>query len=190
MRTRWLKWLGSAGLLLAVQACVVRDTRPVNLGYGYGYGTGYASAGVTVGEPSPYTVSSLPPEPLYEQMTVSPGHGHVWIDGYWHWNGYEWVWVGGRWIREQGAAYVYVQPHYDYTAGTYVYKPGYWSSRARVPRGWNVRDHRDGRPTVVAPPPGGVRPTRDHRYPPPPPPTPGTYQPPNRSTYQPPPPRR
>ena len=89
MRTRCLSWIGCAGLLLALQACVVHDTRTVNSGYGYGYGAGYASAAVTVGEPPPHTVSSLPPEPLYEQMTVSPGYGHVWIDGSWHWNGAE-----------------------------------------------------------------------------------------------------
>jgi hypothetical protein len=175
MRTRWLSWLGSAGLLLAVQACVVRDTRPVNTGYGYGPSAGYATAGVTVGEPAPAAVSSLPPEPLYEQMTVSPGFGYVWIDGSWHWNSYEWVWVSGRWVREQGAAYVYVQPAYDYSAGRYVYTPGYWASRDRVPQGWSVRDHRDGRPAVVAPPPGAERPPpasigrpapREHRGPP------------------------
>jgi len=182
MRTRWPRWIGGAGLALAVQACVVHDTRPVNPGYGYGYGVGRASGTVSVGEPSPYTVSNLPPEPLYEQMTVSPGYGYVWIDGSWHWNSYEWVWVGGRWVREQGAQYVYVQPSYDYANGAYVYTPGYWASRDRVPRGWNVRDHRDGRPTVVAPPPGAVHPPpealrrpREHRSPmpyaqPPPPP--------------------
>src|SRR5688572_5267684 len=195
MRMPWLLWMGSAGLLLAAQACVVRDTTPATIGYGYGYGyaygyeTGYASGGVTVGEPSPYAVSSMPPEPLYEQMTASPGYGHVWIDGYWHWNSYEWVWVGGRWVREQGAEYVYVQPYYDYTEGAYVYMPGYWASRDRVPRGWKVRDHRDGRPTVVAPPPGGVRPPPGTIRPPrdPRPPTTGTYQPPSPGTYQPPP---
>ncbi len=113
MRTRWLSRLtvvGCAGLLWAASACVVGDTRAVNGGYGYGYASASASAGVGVGEPSTATVSSLPPEPLYEQMTVSPGFGYVWIDGYWHWNSYEWVWVSGRWVREQGAAYVYVQP--------------------------------------------------------------------------------
>jgi hypothetical protein len=167
---RWLSWIGAASLVLAT-ACVVHDTSPVNMGYGYGSVSGHASGGVGVGEPSPYTVSSLPPEPLYEQMTGSPGYGHVWIDGYWHWNSYEWVWVSGRWVREQGAQYVYVQPYYDYANGAYVYTPGYWSSRDRVPRGWYVRDHRDGRPTVVAPPPGAVRPAgRPPTMPPPPPP--------------------
>src|SRR5262249_54546213 len=118
---------------------------------------GYANT--SVGEPSPAYVSSMPPEPLYEQMSASPGEGSVWIDGYWHWNGYEWVWVNGRWEREQ-LGYVYVEPYYDYLGGSFVYTPGYWSRPERAPRGWNVRDHRDGRPTIVAPPvgTGGYRP--------------------------------
>lgn len=167
------RWLGSAALVVGLgglPACVVHDTAPVNPGYGYGDGYGYgpqrfgpaagdASGGVSVGEPTPYTVSGMPPEPLYEQISTSPGDGFVWIDGYWHWNGYEWVWVNGRWERDQ-AGYVYVEPNYDYVGDQYVYTPGYWSQPQRVPRGWHVRDHRDGRPAIVAPPvaSGGYRP--------------------------------
>ena len=141
---------GAAVLGFAAQACVVRDTTPVNSGYGYGYNQPAYQASVTVGTPSPYYVSSMPPEPLYETMTASPGYGYVWIDGYWHWNGYEWTWVSGRWERQQ-EGYVYVQPYYDYVGGSYVYTPGYWSRPDRVPSGWQVRDHRDGRPAVVQP---------------------------------------
>ncbi len=111
----------------------------------------------SVGEPSPYWVSSMPPDPLYEQMTPSPGLGFVWIDGYWHWNGYEWVWVSGRWEQEQDG-YVYVEPNYDAGASGYVYTPGYWATPTQVPQGWVIRDHHDGRPTVVAPPIGGYHP--------------------------------
>ena len=107
----------------------------MNTGYGYGYGTaGRITASVSVGDAEPYYVSSMPPEPLYESMTASPGYGYVWIDGYWHWNGYEWVWVSGRWERQQ-EGYVYVQPYYDYCGGSYVYTPGYWSRPDRVPHG-------------------------------------------------------
>lgn len=153
-------WLGTAGLLAALASCVVHDTAPVNPGYGGAYGgggtmgygpPGSAPAGTSVGEPTPYYVASTPPEPLYEQMTPSPGDGYVWIDGYWHWNGYEWVWVSGRWERDQ-SGYVYVEPSYDYVGEQFVYTPGYWSQPTRVPRGWMMRDHRDGRPTIVAPP--------------------------------------
>jgi len=151
---RLAKWIGLTALALGAQACVVRDTTPVNNGYGYGYGYGPSyQASVSVGTPSPYYVSSMPPEPLYEAMSASPGYGYVWIDGYWHWNGYEWVWVSGRWEHQQ-EGYVYVQPYYDYSGGQYVYTPGYWAPHDRVPQGWQVRDHRDGRPPVVAPPSG------------------------------------
>jgi len=150
---RLAMWIGTAALGFATQACVVRDNTPVNSGYGYGYSQPAYQASVSVGTPSPYYTSSMPPEPLYESMTASPGYGYVWIDGYWHWNGYEWTWVSGRWERQQ-EGFVYVQPYYDYVGGQYVYTPGYWSRPDRVPAGWQVRDHRDGRPAVVAPPPG------------------------------------
>ena len=178
MSSRIRMWIATAGLgalTLAASACVVRET-PVNRGYGYGYAsTGY-NAGVTVGTPSPYYVSSMPPEPLYETMTSSPGYGYVWIDGYWHWSGYEWVWVPGRWTREQ-SGYVYVQPYYDWDdGGRYVYYPGHWSRPDRVSGRVRVVRHRDGRPPTGYHPPRGDRPrTRDHRdggYVPPPRPRP------------------
>ncbi|HEY0193943.1 MAG TPA: hypothetical protein VGC42_22655 [Kofleriaceae bacterium] len=163
----------AAVLSMATLACVARATPPVNPGYGYGLSTqGHASANVAVGQPAPYYVSSSPPEPLYEQMSDSPGDGSVWIDGYWHWNGYEWLWINGRWEREQ-VGYVYVEPSYDWvdTQAQYVYTPGYWAEPTRVPHGWHLRDHRDGRPTRVAPPyrpaapPGGYRPPVVYRPP-------------------------
>lgn len=145
-----------AMLALVLQACVVEAT-PVNNGYGYGYGPpsqGNAEIGVNVdATPTPYDVSSMPPEPLYEQMSASPGYGYSWIDGYWHWNQYEWVWVSGRWERGQEGR-VYVAPYYDYVSGRYVYTPGYWSAHDRVPTGWALHDRHDGRPPVYAPPSG------------------------------------
>src|SRR3954468_5188957 len=117
---RLAKVLGAAGLGLALQACVVRETAPVNSGYGYGSYNGTYQASVGVGTPQTYYVSSMPPQPLYETMTASPGYGYAWIDGYWHWNSYEWVWVSGRWERSQ-EGYAYVQPYYDYSNGSYVY---------------------------------------------------------------------
>lgn len=144
-------WTAATGLLLGAQGCVLRDNTPVNYGYASG---GYAQASVTVEQPSQYYVSSVAPEPLYEQMTASPGYGFVWIDGYWHWNGYEWVWVRGRWMR-QPEGLVYVSPYYDYTAGRYMYQPGYWSHPSRVPSGWSSYDRGPSRPRVVVPPPSG-----------------------------------
>ena len=169
MRLNLRHWIGAAGLALATQACVVPDaSQNVNAGYYPGTYTNSAS----VSTPQPYTVATMPPDPLFEQMTASPGYGQVWIDGSWHWNGYEWVWVSGRWEQEQ-VGQVYVQPYYDYVEGAYIYTPGYWSQPERLPRGSIVRDHRDGRPTYIAPvhggrPPGYTAPTPtgpNHQYP-------------------------
>ena len=211
--SRLLSSLGLAGLAFAAQACVVRDATPVNAGYGYQLGghnqTGYAQGGIYVGEPSPYSVSTLPPQPLYENMTSSPGYGHVWIDGYWDWNGYEWVWMSGRWTQDR-SGYYYVQPYYDYGyGGGYTYTPGYWTTPDRLPARGQVRDHRDGRPQIVTVPPqqpsrpgytqpGAVYPPPSHQAPPdraydPRYPSGGPSIPsappaqPSRPTYQPPP---
>lgn len=145
--------LATGALLLAGGACVVPDTPPVNSGYGYGYETRYsATATVGVGQPASHTVRSPPPEPLYERMSAPPASGLVWIDGSWHWNGFEWVWLGGRWERAQSAQLVYVQPIYDYAGGRYVYTPGHWTPRDRIPPDWRIHDRRDGRPALVEPP--------------------------------------
>jgi hypothetical protein len=161
--SKWIGTLAAGALAIGAQACVIRESPGVNRGYGYGYASAGVQGGVMVGSPSPYYVNSMPPEPLYETMTSSPGYGYVWIDGYWHWNGYEWVWMSGRWVTEQ-TGYVYITPYYDYdSGGGYVYYPGHWSRPDHVDSRVKVRDHRDGRPTTGYYP-QHERPTvRDHR---------------------------
>src|SRR6185503_2754846 len=158
--------LAALGLGFALAACVVHDPAPVNPGYWYpyGYGYGYGPPGSTadgvadVGTPTPYEVTSEAPEPLDEQQTPSPGDGYVWIDGYWHWNGYDWVWVAGRWEQQQDG-YVYVQPYYDYSGSVYVYTPGYWAPRNHLPPGWSVRGPSNGHPATIVPPASWHNPT-------------------------------
>jgi len=154
-----LTGLAFGALAVGASACVIRESPGVNRGYGYGYAQAGYQGDVMVGNPSPYYVSSMPPEALYETMTTSPGYGYVWIDGYWNWNGYEWVWVSGRWVTEQ-QGYVYVQPYYDWADdGRYVYYPGHWSHQNDLDSRVRVVDHRDGRPTT------GYYPTGNHDRP-------------------------
>jgi len=154
-----LTGLAFGALAVGASACVIRESPGVNRGYGYGYAQAGYQGDVMVGNPSPYYVSSMPPEALYETMTTSPGCGYVWIDGYWNWNGYEWVWVSGRWVTEQ-QGYVYVQPYYDWADdGRYVYYPGHWSHQNDLDSRVRVVDHRDGRPTT------GYYPTGNHDRP-------------------------
>jgi hypothetical protein len=134
------------GTLALAAGCIVHETVP----------DGTAGASISVGSTESYWVNSYPPEPLYEVMTPSPGYGYVWIDGYWHWSGYDWSWNSGRWVASR-PGYVYVAPHYDYLDGRYVYRSSYWSQRSRLPRSVRIRSYRDGRPPTYRPR------VRDHR---------------------------
>lgn len=134
----------SAALVAA--GCIVHTAAPV----------GGGAASISVGSSQSYWVNSYPPQPLYEEMTPSPGYGYVWIDGHWDWDGYDWSWVRGRWVRER-PGYVYVAPYYDYVEGRYIYRSGYWSRRSRLPRSVRIRSYRDGRPPTYR------RRVRDHR---------------------------
>jgi hypothetical protein len=148
--------VGVAGLAILASGCVVRAYSTPATATVYTSGTVHTSGAVAVDSSATYTVSNYPPEPLYEEVTVSPGYGYVWIDGYWNWNGYDWAWSTGRWVRER-SGYIYVAPYYDHVGGRYVYRGGYWSRRDRAPRHWVVRERRDGRPAVYVPT------VRDHR---------------------------
>ena len=47
-----------------------------------------------------------PPPPLRHERVPGARHGHMWIPGYWNWNGRRHVWIGGHWERER-AGYRY-----------------------------------------------------------------------------------
>lgn len=55
---------------------------------------GYESASVGV-----VWVSSAPPPPRYEVVTVAPGPEYFWISGYWVWTGGVYDWHPGYWER-------------------------------------------------------------------------------------------
>ncbi|HTE50569.1 MAG TPA: hypothetical protein VK698_06860 [Kofleriaceae bacterium] len=148
--------IGLAGAALLASGCVVRAYSTPATATVYTEGSVHTSGAVAVDSSETYTVNNYPPEPLYEEVSVSPGYGYVWIDGYWNWNGYDWAWSSGRWVRER-QGYVYVAPYYDHLSGGYVYRGGYWSRRDRLPRSYVLRERRDGRPSVYLPQ------VRDHR---------------------------
>jgi hypothetical protein len=148
--------VGLAGLALLASGCVVRAYSTPATATVYTSGSVHTSGAVAVDSSETYTVNNYPPEPLHEEVTVSPGYGYVWIDGYWNWNGYDWAWSTGRWVRER-AGYVYVAPYYDHVSGRYMYRGGYWSRRDRLPRSVVLRERGYGRPSVYVPQ------VRDHR---------------------------
>lgn len=60
-----------------------------------------------------------PPPVRVERIGVAPGHGYVWIGGFWRWNRPNYVWISGRWM---------VPP-----AGYSIWVPGRWH---RNRHGW------------------------------------------------------
>ena len=65
-----------------------------------------------------------PPALRVEVIPARPGHGHVWIAGYWGWSGGRYVWIGGRWATpRRGREWV----------------PGRWEQRGR---NWRWHDGR------------------------------------------------
>ncbi len=54
-----------------------------------------------------------PPAPVVEVRTVAPGPRHVWLPGFYRWDGAVYAWVPGRWA---------VPP-----AGHAAWVPGHWS---------------------------------------------------------------
>ena len=44
-------------------------------------------------------VTTEPPTPVAETVTVAPHPGWVWLPGYFKWEGGKYVWVGGEWVE-------------------------------------------------------------------------------------------
>lgn len=143
MAGQWLGYVATLGFSLGT-GCGTRQVSPLLEG---------PAPVVSAVAATPQVVPTTPPDPLYEQMTPSPGYLYVWIDGFWHWNGYEWVWVSGRW-ESRKVGQVYMQPRYEPSAQGFLYTPGHWALRDRIPSEAIVREDGDGRPAMVAAPPG------------------------------------
>ncbi len=82
--------------------------------------------------PARIFMSAPPPPPLVEPRTMPPGATHVWVDGYWHWNGVQYVWIPGHW-EQPPPGRVWVAPRYMSLEGRYVYHPGAWHATPRTP---------------------------------------------------------
>ena len=97
-----------------------------------------ASGAVTSSVPVPTTpapavsgqteiiVEDAPPPPVHEVIVASPGHGYVWVDGYWGWIGGRREWVRGHWERPPHRHAVWVSPRWEHRGHGYVYIGGYW----------------------------------------------------------------
>lgn len=80
------------------------------------------------------TVSTEPPAPYVEVVSPAPTPKHVWVDGYWWWDGRRYVWVRGHWVRPPRAGYVWVRGGWVVHGGSYRFVHGRWLPPARAER--------------------------------------------------------
>jgi hypothetical protein len=72
-------------------------------------------------------VRAPPPRHIpYEARPVMPAPGHVWISGYWGWQGNNYVWVPGHWSAPPQPGLTWTQPRWGRWHRGWRYHPGYW----------------------------------------------------------------
>ena len=84
---------------------------------------------VAVQPQEPPMMATVEPPPMREEVLVpAPSAQHVWIQGYWAWNG-RWVWHPGYWV-------IPPRPYAKWVPGHWRRHPGGWSW---VPGNWRYR---------------------------------------------------
>lgn len=67
-----------------------------------------------------------PPAARVEVRGVAPSPRHVWVGGYWQWNGRGHVWVAGTWQLPPRHRAHWVDGHWRHTREGWVWIPGHW----------------------------------------------------------------
>jgi len=80
-------------------------------------------------EPPPAPIVEIqtqPPPPIVEIRPAPPSPNHVWIPGYWNWNGTRHVWIGGRWSAPR-AGFRWEPDHWVHTGAGWRIEHGRWA---------------------------------------------------------------
>lgn len=87
----------------------------------------YETVVVENGAPAEEIIVREAPPPLrVDVMLARPSPRHVWIAGYWHWQGNGYGWVRGHWVLPPREGAVWVAPHFEARAGGSVFITGFW----------------------------------------------------------------
>jgi hypothetical protein len=121
-----------------------------------------AGPDVTTSDPEELTVTTEPPDPIYEEENDAPGSGYVWVGGSWAWTGTEWAWYSGRWLMAPEGR-VYVEPYYERVGPNVVYVRGYWGTRDAPHRSYGGERIRFAAPARPADYRRGERPRVERR---------------------------
>jgi hypothetical protein len=100
------------GSIPALSGCARHRTRP-------------ATTTVVAAPEAEIVVSEAPPRMPQEVVVPAPGPGHVWVPGYWSWQG-SWIWVRGAWVIPPHPRAAYVAGHWAHRGHGYVWVSGHW----------------------------------------------------------------
>jgi len=91
---------------------------------------------VYVEEPAYVVVQEPPPAIIVERRLPPPSGLHIWIDGFWHWDGHRYGWHRGHYELPPRGHAVWVAPRYERHDREYHYTPGHWGEgRSGGPQG-------------------------------------------------------
>jgi len=69
----------------------------------------------------------LPPPPVqFEVRGAPPSRVHVWIAGYYSWDGSAYAWVPGHWERPPRAYAIWIPGHWRRHVRGWYWVPGHW----------------------------------------------------------------
>ena len=84
---------------------------------------------------------SAPPPAVRYEPPPPPRPAHVWVHGYWAWDGNDYRWLPGRWERAR-VGYVYVQPEWIQSPEGWQFRQGGWQGgKGRDREDSHKRDH-------------------------------------------------
>ncbi|HEX9305728.1 MAG TPA: hypothetical protein VGA31_14895 [Thermoanaerobaculia bacterium] len=74
----------------------------------------------------PVYVRIRPPRIRVERRPVAPSPRHVWVRGYYTWDGAQYVWVPGRWELGPRPHARWVSGHWRHTRHGWYWVEGHW----------------------------------------------------------------
>jgi hypothetical protein len=95
------------------------------------FSIGDVSFGIDVGTP--------PPAPVVEYVPVAVP-GHVWVPGYWAWDGHRHVWNSGVWEKAR-SGYSHVAGRWEQRGDHWHFEPSRWESHKAVERRSEKREY-------------------------------------------------
>jgi hypothetical protein len=111
--------------MASVGGSVLTGARKLMLAAALGAGL-WAGLGVGPVHAAPVVANVPPPKAIEEKQTARPSPRHVWLAGYYRWDGKAYVWKGGHWEVPPRAGAVWVPPRWMHRAEGYVFTEGRW----------------------------------------------------------------